>query len=82
VIEGFLDWCQRRADRGKLAPRTYEWYKQHLQSFVDWLPAPKALTVDQLKPFHVQDWLDSKPTWNQNHRRGAVTAVKRAFAWA
>jgi len=82
VIEGFLDWCQRRVDRQELEPRSYEWYRQHVQSFVDWLPAPKMLTVDRLKPFHVQNWLDSKPTWGHNHRVGAITAIKRAFNWA
>jgi integrase len=35
-----------------------------------------------LKPFNVQNWLDSKPKWKQNHRRGAIVAIKRAFAWA
>ncbi len=82
VIEGFLDSYQRRVDRQELAPRTYVWYQQHLQSFADWLPAPKSLAVDKLKPFHVHDWLDSKPTWGPNHRRGAVVAIKRAFSWA
>src|SRR5688572_3556590 len=53
VIEGFLEWCQRRVDRRERAPRTYAWYRQHLQSFVDWLPAPKTLAVGRLKPFHV-----------------------------
>ena len=41
IIEGFLEWCQRRVDQGERTPRTYKWYKQHLQSFVDWLPAPQ-----------------------------------------
>jgi integrase len=26
--------------------------------------------------------VDAKPTWGPNHRRGAVTAVQRAFSWA
>ncbi len=82
VIEGYLDWLQRRVDADEKAPRTYEWYKRHLQSFTDSLLAPKTMTVEQLKPFHVQDWLDSKPRWGASQRNGAVGAVKRAFRWA
>lgn len=77
IIEGYLDWCQRHRSH-----RTLEWYTDHLQSFVNSLPNPKSMTVDQLKPFHVHRWIDSKPTWGSMHRRGAITAVQRVFFWA
>jgi integrase len=39
------------------------------------------LTTAELKPFHVQQWLDGKPGWKTG-KRGAVIAVVRAFNWA
>jgi hypothetical protein len=70
VIEGYLDWCQRWR-----SPRTFAWYKQHLQSFVDSLNDPTKMTLAELKPFHVQRWVDSKPGWGDNHRRGGIVAI-------
>ena len=31
---------------------------------------PSGLKVTQLKPFHVQQWLDAHPNWNDSNRRG------------
>jgi site-specific recombinase XerD len=76
VFDAFLEWCQRNR-----SPRTYEWSRNHIQSFLDSLAA-KRLPVDELKPFHVQQWVDSKSTWGPSHTRGAIVAVQRAFAWA
>ncbi len=78
VIEGFLAWCSEHR-----SPRTYEWYTNHLQSFVGTLANPKTMAVDELKPFHVEQWVRAHiKTWGPNHRRGAITAVQRAFTWA
>lgn len=76
VFEKFLDWCEKNR-----SPRTYEWSRNHIQSFLDSLPDTR-LAVDALRPFHVAEWVDAKPTWGPNHRRGAITAVQRAFSWA
>ena len=77
VIEKYLAWCQQER-----APRTYEWYTNHLQSFVETLPDPKTFPVDSLKPHHVDSWVKSHPTWGAMHRRGGISAVQRAFSWA
>lgn len=77
IIEGFLDWAEKHK-----APRTYRDYKDFLQSFVNSLPAPESFTVDELQPFHVQQWVDSKPSWGPTYCHNAITAVKRAFSWA
>lgn len=74
VIDAFLDWCQKNK-----APRTYEWYRDYLASFDASLPPDMA--VADLKPFHVQQWVDSKPEWKTG-KRGAIIAVQRAFNWA
>lgn len=66
VFDLSLDWCQRHK-----AARTYDWYRAYLQSFSDALTA--GLAVKDLRPFHVEAWLDSKPGW---------TTGQRALNWA
>lgn len=39
------------------------------------------LTVDQLQPLHVYEWVDSHPEWKTG-KRGAMISVQRPFAWA
>jgi site-specific recombinase XerD len=77
IIDLFLEWCQKHRSK-----RTASWYQTHLQSFLDSLPDAATLAVEQLKPFHVVNWCDAHDTWGANHKRGAVTAVQRAFNWA
>jgi integrase len=83
VFDKFLEWCQQ-----KKAPRTYEWYKGHIQDFCDALKArpqqlrPSRLPADQLRPFHVSEWVDGHATWGSNQKRGAIVAVTRPFNWA
>ena len=74
ILDAFLDWCQKHR-----APRTYEWYREYLQSFARSIP--RDLTVDRLKPIHVQQWVDAQPGWRRG-KRGAIAAVQRAFNWA
>jgi integrase/recombinase XerD len=74
VFVRFADGCQK--DK---AERTYDWYKGYLQSLLDCLPP--RLAVKDLRPFHVQQWLDSKSTWTTG-RCGAVAAVQRPPNWA
>jgi hypothetical protein len=74
IFDAFLDWCLKHK-----AGRTYDWYHDYLQSFARTLAS--GLTVSQIKPFHVQEWIDANPTWKTG-KRGAVIAVQRAFNWA
>ncbi|MDY3551359.1 tyrosine-type recombinase/integrase [Gemmata sp. JC717] len=76
VFEKFLDWCQKHRSE-----RTYEWSKGHIQAFCDHLP-DAAMPATDLRPFHVVEWVDSKPTWGANQKRGAIVAVTRPFNWA
>jgi hypothetical protein len=39
------------------------------------------LTVDQLQPLHVYEWVDSHPEWKAG-KRDAMISVQRPFAWA
>jgi integrase len=68
----FLDHIE--ADR---KPKTYEWYRRHLKSFV---AAHGDRQASSIRPHHVADWAGGHG-WGPSTRRGAITAVKAAFAW-
>lgn len=75
IFDLFLDWTQaHRADA------TYHWYRKRIQWFLDSQQQP--LRVTDLKPFHVQQWLNSHPKWSDTHKRGCIIAIQRAFSWA
>jgi integrase len=76
VFDLYLEWCQKNRSE-----RTFQWSQNHIQSFLDSL-AVQRLPADDLRPFHVQQWVDAKPKWGPNHTRGAIVAVQRAFSWA
>lgn len=76
VLDKFLDWTEKNK-----APRTYEWYRDHLQSFLNHL-GQEPLPAANLKPFHIVEWVDKHPDWSDTYRRGAIIAVQRPFNWA
>ena len=45
VLDAFLDWCRHHR-----APRTFQWYREYLQSFVS--HAPRRLTVNRFGALH------------------------------
>jgi integrase len=71
----FCEWVETH-----LSPATYTWYRNYLRGLVDELD--QELRVSRFKPFDVTRWLDKNPQWGASGRRGAITAVKRAFSWA
>lgn len=75
IMDAFLDWTQKHR-----APRTYDWYLERIQSFLETVSI--GMSVDQLKPFHLTQWTDGHLTWNGGMKRGAITAIQRAFNWA
>lgn len=75
VLDAFLDFVQRHR-----SPDTYRWYKDRLQRFLDFVPA--TLTTAQLKPFHVQQWIDAYPDLSSGSKRNYCRAVMRAMRWA
>jgi integrase len=76
IVDEFLDWCEKHR-----APDTYRWYKDRLNSFVATIDP--ALTADQLKPHHVQKWVDNygRPL-KSGSRRNLIASIKRAMKWA
>ncbi|HEV3445237.1 MAG TPA: tyrosine-type recombinase/integrase [Gemmataceae bacterium] len=75
VFDDFLEWCQKHK-----APLTYVWYHDRIQAFSRTID--KHLLVDELKPIHVERWVDAHPEWSASHQRGCKVAVQRAFSWA
>lgn len=75
LLDAFLEWAGKNK-----APRTYAWYKENIQRFVDSIPA--SLTIAELKPYHVTCAMDAYPHWSNNTRHDFISAVKRAFNWA
>jgi len=75
VLDEFLEWTKNNR-----APATYETCRTRLQSLLDSLPP--NLTVQQLKPFHIQHWLDAHPNWSSTSGRSNVATAQRAFNWA
>ena len=73
----FLEWCSVNR-----APKTYTWHRDYLKRFRRHVG--DTMLVSALRPFHVEQWVrqDIGPSSSANHRRGAMRAVQRAFAWA
>lgn len=68
LLDLFLEWTKSHR-----AETTFKWYRKRLQSF--FTSIPPSMGIGQLKPYHVQRWLDSHPTWSDGHRRGSIIAV-------
>jgi len=58
LFDLYLTWTNQHR-----SPATYAWCKRYLQLFIETIPA--SLTVEQLKPFHVQKWIDADPDKSQ-----------------
>lgn len=74
MIDLFLDHCSKNC-----AKTTYDWYLHFLSSFCGTIDA--ALTVVQLKRFHVSQWLDASSNWSDSTKSDAISCVRRAFRW-
>ncbi len=74
VIDDFLEYLSRNR-----APDTYRWYRDLLQKFI---VLHKELRVDDIRPFHVQRWVDSYSHLSRTSRRNHMRSVKRCIKWA
>jgi integrase len=87
VLFQFLGWNKQRREGS-----THEFYKRHIVSFAVYVG--EGLTVGELKPFHVTNWLDEcypkirevdgkkAPGAGDNYRRSAIRSIQRPFNWA
>lgn len=74
VMDAFLAWSLENR-----AAKTWRGYKDFCQSFLD---KYGTISVGELKPFHVQNWINEQTSWNSTTKRGAVTCLKRVMRWA
>jgi integrase len=75
IVDEFLDWCERHR-----APDTYRWYKDRLESFCKTIEA--TLPAGELKPHHVQKWVDNYGVpLKSGSRRNLIASIKRAMKW-
>lgn len=77
IFDKYLDWCQKHR-----AGRTFDWYRDHIQDFLNRKPEAARLPVTALRPFHVIEWADSHADWSAAYRRGGIVAIQRPFNWA
>lgn len=73
LIDKFLDWCSKHR-----AADTYRFYRDNLQKFVERYP---RLTIEQLRVYHVQDWIDSYPQLSSGSKRNLCRTIQRAMRW-
>lgn len=74
IVDNFLDWNNKHR-----SPATYEWYRSRLQTFMERNPKLKAAT---LRPYHVQQWVDSYADLSGGSKRNLIRSVQLAMRWA
>jgi integrase len=74
IIDDSLEYSSKNR-----APDTYRWYRDLLQKFI--LRHPD-LRVDDIRPFHVQRWVDEYSHLSKTSRRNHMRSVKRCVKWA
>lgn len=72
----YLAWCEKHR-----SPRTLEWYEGHIVNFLAH-PGVSNTLATGLKPYHIIEWIDSKETWGNTYKGGAIVAIKRVYNWA
>jgi hypothetical protein len=76
VLDAFLDWCLKHREK-----RIFESYKERIKSFLGSL-TDRRVPLRDLRPYHLQERVDSHPDWNPGMKRGRMQVVQRALNWA
>jgi len=71
IADSFLDWLTKNR-----ATETFGWYQYRLERFCQ--TYPDLLAVD-IRPYHVQKWVDSYDYLSQTSRRNYIRSVKARF---
>ncbi len=74
IADAFLDWV-----KANQSPETFEWYRYRLERYCRAYPDQIASDV---RPYHVQVWVDSYGKLSKTSRRNYVRSVKRCMKWA
>lgn len=77
LVDRFCNWAEKHRK-----PMTASHYDQFCKGFVKESPRVRTMAARDLRPFHVQAWVDLHPDWNPTTQNKAASAVKRAFSWA
>lgn len=80
LLDLYAESMAERVKMGQLAASTLERSEEYLGSFTAH-GCIEVLSVRDLKPYHVDEWLSSKTTWNATTRHHGAIAVKRAMKW-
>lgn len=74
IIDDFLEYISRNR-----APDTYRWYRDLLQKFI---VVHADVRIDDIRPYHVQRWVDSYSHLSKTSRRNHIRSVKCCVKWA
>ena len=74
LADAYLEWVKANRSAG-----TYGWYRQLLQRFCAKHP---SLSVAELRPYHVQQWVDESAHLSQSSRRNRIRSVKACMRWS
>lgn len=74
IVDEFLEFLYRNR-----APDTYRWYRDLLQKFVS---LHKDLRAHELRPYHVQRWVDGYFHLSKTSRRNHMRSIKCCMKWA
>lgn len=74
LADNFLEWTSIH----RAAP-THEWYRYRIERFCQRYP---KLRTSELRPYHVQQWVDSYTELSQTSRRNYIRSIKRCLEWA
>ncbi len=74
IADAFLDWVQKHR-----AADTFEWYRYRLERFCQQHP---ELRATDLRPYHVQRWVDGYTHLSRTSKRNYLRTVKRCCHWA
>jgi integrase len=75
LIARYLEWVSKHR-----AEATYYSAQFYLKSFASKLSA--RLRIEDVKPEHVNDWIEQATTWSSTSKHDAITHVQRVFSWA
>lgn len=77
LSDKYLAWCKAHQSE-----HTWEWYNNYLKMFCAHPDVGETLAYS-IKPYQVQEWIDSHgEDWGNTYRGGAVVAIKRVYNWA
>ena len=74
IVDAFLEWVKHHR-----AADTFEWYRYRCERFCQRYP---DLRASDLRPFHVQQWVDSYSHLSRTSKRNYVRTLKRCCRWA